>query len=60
MSPLLVARDIVEELGLIQLVMLSINGEKVLREFLPLALWGTTEPINHVEGEYLMRLWNCG
>lgn len=60
MSPLLVTRDILDELGLIQLVVLSINGKEVLREFLPLALWRTTEPINQVEGEYLMRLWDCG
>jgi hypothetical protein len=60
MSPLLVTRDIVEELGLIQLIVLSINGEEVLRELLPLALWGTTEPINQVEGENLMRLRDCG
>lgn len=60
MSPLLVTRYIVDELGLIQLVVLSINGEEVLRELLPLALWGTTEPINQVEGEYLMRFRDCG
>jgi hypothetical protein len=60
MSTLLVTRDIVEELGLIQLIVLSINGEEVFRELLPLALWGTTEPINQVEGEYLMRLRDCG
>ena len=30
MSPLVVTRDIVEELGLIQLVVLPINGKEVL------------------------------
>jgi hypothetical protein len=60
MSLLLVAWDKVEELGLIQLVVLSLNGKEILRELLLLALWGTSEPINHVEREYLMSVWDCG
>ena len=60
MSLLLVAWEKVEELGLIQLVVLSLNGKEILRELLLLALWGTSEPINHVEREYLMSVWDCG